>query len=174
MTATEHSLFSSYREALLEHLFAAEVMRHLWLRGNVRIEMLKPQVDDGGYDLVFEANGVVRHVQLKSSHHDSATAHATVSLSLAKKPSGCVVWLRFDARTLALGPYWWFGGAPKERLPDISTFRTAKHTKGNAQGIKLERPNLRVVPRGKFEVLASVEELVFRLFGPIHASPSEA
>ena len=148
MTATEHNLFSSYREVLLEHLFAGEVMRHLWLRGNVRIEMLKPQVDDSGYDLVLEANGVVRHVQLKSSHRASTTADTRVSLDLAKKPSGCLVWLLFDAESLELGPFLWFGGNPGQPLPDVSAFRVAKNTKGNAQGVKLERPNLRVIPRG--------------------------
>ena len=55
---TTHSLRSSHREALLEHLFAGEVMKHLWLRGDWRLEALKPQVDDSGYDLVLEANGV--------------------------------------------------------------------------------------------------------------------
>src|SRR5580765_8179803 len=87
--ATEHNLYSSYREALLEHLFAGEVMKHLWLRGNVRVEILNPQVDDAGYDLVLEANGVVRHVQLKSSHAGSSTGDVKVSLRLAEKPSGC-------------------------------------------------------------------------------------
>jgi hypothetical protein len=31
--ATDHSLLSSYREMLLEHLFAGEVMRRVWLSG---------------------------------------------------------------------------------------------------------------------------------------------
>jgi hypothetical protein len=168
MAATEHSLYSRYREALLEHLFAGEVMRHLWLRGNVRIEMLKPQVDDGGYDLVLEANGVVRHVQLKSSHHGSSTSVAKVSLHLAKKPSGCVIWLQFDAATLQLGPYLWFGSEPGKRLPDIAAFPVARHTKGNAEGVKLDRPNLRVVPRRAFESIATVEALLRRLFGPLN------
>lgn len=40
MTATEHSLLSSYREVLLEHLFAGEVMRHLWISGTKKLEIL--------------------------------------------------------------------------------------------------------------------------------------
>ena len=68
MAASNHSLYSRYREMLIEHLFAGEVMRDLWLSGVERIEVLKPQVDDGGYDLVLEARGVVRHVQLKTTH----------------------------------------------------------------------------------------------------------
>lgn len=62
-----HSLRSSHREALLEHLFAGEIMRRLWIRGEWRLEVLKPQVDDGGYDLVLEANNIVRHIQMKAS-----------------------------------------------------------------------------------------------------------
>ena len=165
-TASEHNLYSSYREALLEHLFAGEVMRHLWLRGNIRIETLKPQVDDAGYDLVLEANGVVRHVQLKSSHTGSSTADVKVSLDLAKKPSGCLIWDWFDPRTLRLGPFLWFGSQPGLPLPDLSTLKVAKHTKGNAQGVKLQRPNVRVIPNHRFESLATIEELVLKLFGP--------
>jgi hypothetical protein len=167
MSSTEHSLYSSYREALLEHLFAGEVMRHLWLRGIHRMEVLKPQVDDGGYDLVLEANGVTRHVQLKASHHGSSTARVGVNLRLAEKPSGCVIWLRFDPATLKLGPFLWFGAAPGERLPDLSAFPVAKHTKANAEGIKQARPNMRVLPRGRFEVVSEVADLVERLFGAL-------
>ena len=42
-----HSLRSSHREALLEHLFAGEIMRRLWIRGEWRLEVLKRKVDDG-------------------------------------------------------------------------------------------------------------------------------
>lgn len=60
------SLRSSHREALLEHLFAGEIMRRLWIAGVERLEVLKPQVDDSGYALVLEAGSIVRHIQLKS------------------------------------------------------------------------------------------------------------
>jgi hypothetical protein len=60
MSATEHSLYSSYREVLLEHLFSGEVMRYLWLQGVIRMEVLRPQVDDGGYDLVLAVSQVSR------------------------------------------------------------------------------------------------------------------
>lgn len=129
MTTTKHSLYSSYREALLEHLFSGEIMRHLWLQGVTRIEVLKPQVDDNGYDLVLEANGVTRHVQLKSSHHLSATSQVSVNIRLAEKPSGCVVWTHFDPATLALGPFLWLGGEPGEPLPDLSGFATGSTQK---------------------------------------------
>ena len=163
--ATEHNLHSSYREMLLEHLFAGSVMRHLWLRGFERMELLKPQVDDGGYDLVIEANRFVRHVQLKASHHGAATAAVNVNVALAEKPSGCVIWIHFDPATLELGPFHWFGGTPGETLPSLASFKVARHPKANAQGIKSERPNIRRVPVANFERLATIEEVVARLFG---------
>lgn len=157
--------YSSYREMLIEHLFIAEVMRSLWLRGIARFEVLKPQVDDSGYDLVFEANGITRHVQLKSSSRTATTALVKASLGLGKKPSGCLIWVRFDPTTLDLGPFYWFGGKPGKPLPDIREFKIGKHTKGNAQGIKKERPNTRIIPRAKFEPVDDVSSLVSRLFG---------
>ena len=165
-TASAHSLYSRYREMLVEHLFSGEVMRFLWLRGNIRMEVLKPQVDDGGYDLVLEANEVVRHVQLKASHSNAATGEVKVSLSLARRPSGCVVWTLFDQDTMVLGPFLWFGGPPGTRLPDLGS-KVAKHTKGTSHGVKLERPNLRVLPKRAFVELKTVDELVMRLFGPL-------
>ena len=60
-STSEHSLYSSYREMLLEHLFASAVMSHLWRNVVGRLEMLRSQVDDSGYDLVLEANGACRH-----------------------------------------------------------------------------------------------------------------
>ena len=47
-SATDHSRHSSYREMLLEHLFVGEVMRHVWVSGGKRLEILKPQIDDAG------------------------------------------------------------------------------------------------------------------------------
>ena len=165
MEGAEHSLHSSQREILIEHLFAGEVMRHLWLRGVYNLEVLKPQVDDSGYDLVLETASIVRHVQLKSTKRGSSLNHVNINLHLAQKPSGCVILIEFDPATLELGPFYWFGGPPAQRLPEISTFHAAKHTKGNAKGEKLERPNIRQIPRSKLERLDTIEQVVVGLFG---------
>ena len=62
-----HYAESSARENLIEHGFLGELLRGLW-RGNVRdVEVLRPEVDSGGYDLALEFKGLTRHVQLKSS-----------------------------------------------------------------------------------------------------------
>lgn len=164
-TATHHSLQSSYREMLLEHLFAGELMRYCWLKGLPPIDLMKPQVDRGGYDLVLESNSVVRHVQLKASFDGAATAAVNVNLALAEKPSGCVIWTLFDRDTLHFVRYLWFGGAPGQGLPDLTPFKTARHAKGNAQGIKAERLNIRTLPKSAFTILQTVDEVVERLFG---------
>lgn len=165
MTTSEHNTYSSYREMLLEHLFAGAVMRHLWLGGFRRLEMLKSQVDDSGYDLILEANSIVRHIQLKASHRGSATSRVNVNDALARKPSGCVIWMSFDPKTLEFDHFLWFGGQPGTKLPDLERFTTAIHTKHNAKGEKTERPHIRIIPRAEFDRLDTIEELVTRLFG---------
>jgi len=168
-----HSEHSSYREKLLEHLFIGDVLRHLWCHGVMTAEFLRPEVDSGGYDLVIACNGIIRHIQLKSSHHGAKTARQNVNVRLAEKPSGCVVWVAFDPKTLAIGPFFWFGGQPGEKLPDTRSFPVAKHTRGNAHGVKAARPNIRVLNRAAFEQIASLPELVTRLFGSIGSGPNE-
>ena len=165
-STSEHSLYSSYREMLLEHLFAGAVMSHLWRNEVGRLELMRPQVDDGGYDLVLEANRVVRHIQLKSSHLGAKTARVGINAALQSKPSGCVIWLRFDPVTLALGPFLWFGGEPGKPLPDLESFKIAKRSTGNAMGVKPKRPNTYVVPKARFQLLGSIPEVVTHLFGP--------
>lgn len=162
-----HSTRSSHREALLEHLFAGEVMKHLWLRGDWFLEVLKPQVDDSGYDLVLEANGITRHVQLKASFHGSKLRSVPINRLLANKPSGCVVCMRFDRSTLALGPFLFFGAGPGKPLPSVESMRSGRHTKGNAQGVKAERPSIKMVPLSKFRQFETVAQLVEGLFGPV-------
>lgn len=169
-----HSEHSSYREKLLEHLFIGAVLRHLWCQGIASAEFLRPEVDSGGYDLVIACNTVIRHIQLKSSHHRAATAKQNVNICLAEKPSGCVVWMMFNETSLDLGPFLWFGGLPGERLPDIQSFPVARHTKGNALGVKAERPHIRVLKRAVFEQVASIPELVQRLFGQLALAPNQS
>jgi len=173
VTSSIHTLNSSYREVLIEHLFVGEIMRRLWLRGIAQFEVLQPQVDDSGYDLVIEANSFVRHIQLKSSFDSAATAHVKASLKLATKPSACLIWVRFDPKTMDLGPFLWFGGAPGSPIPDLTAFKVAKHTRANAQGVKQERPNQRSIPKAKFESIADFDSLVTKLFGEFKSEVNE-
>lgn len=160
-----HSEQASYREKLLEHLFVGELLRHLWKAQIFDVEILSPEVDNSGYDIVLECNGVLRYIQLKSSFIGSKTARQNLNLRLAQKPGGCVVWMYFDAETLDLGPFYWFGGEPGGQFPDISDLKVARHSKGDASGVKNERANIRVLPKGRFEKLEDMAEVAARLFG---------
>lgn len=164
----QHSHNSSYREKLIEHLFVGELLRLSWLRGDCSLEIARPEVDNSGYDVVAECHGVVRHIQIKASVIGGKTANQKIHTKMSEKPSGCVVWIYFDSDTMALGPYFYFGGAkPGSKMPDISYRKVAKHTKANSQAVKAERPNLRVVPKGDFKRFDTVELLYAQLFGAI-------
>lgn len=161
----EHSEHSTVREKTLEHIFIGDCLQALWANGIRDAELLRSDVDAGGYDLVMEVGGILRHIQLKSSFLGASTANQTINAKLMDKPSGCIVWIQFDPETFQLGPFLWFGGEPGERLPDLTTFTKAKHTRGNKDGVKRERKNSYRVPKGKFEKLETLGELLNRLFG---------
>lgn len=158
---------SSFREKLLEHLFVSELLRHFWQSRVVAVEVLKPEVDNGGYDLVLACGTITRHVQLKSSSRNASTRVQSVNRRLSEKPSGCIIWMQFDPATMTLGPFLWFGAGPGQTLPNLARFPIAKHTKGNAEGVKLERPNIRRIPRVAFTAIATVPEVAHLLFGDL-------
>ncbi len=163
----QHFLHSSYREKLIEHLFVGELLKISWLKRGCQLEVAKPEVDNSGYDLIAEEGGVVRHIQLKASYTDARAAYQKVHIALSKKPSGCVVWVVFNERDLSLGPFLFFGASPGAPLPDLTSFRVAKHTKGNAEGLKAERPSIRQIPKSQFEAYESSEAIYEALFGSV-------
>lgn len=134
------------------------------------MDVLRSEMDVQGHDIVLEAGGVTRHVQLKATVEGGKRRHVDVNVRLRSKPSGCVVWMSYDPSTLALASLLWFGGAPAERLPHLGS-RVTRHSKGNSAGNKARRPALRDLARSKFEVLGGIDELADRLFG---AARSEA
>lgn len=161
----QHYEQSSFREQLLEHLFVGELLKFSWLQDSCSLEIAKPEVDRAGYDLVAEAHGVIRHIQLKTTYIGARSRQYTVHLALAEKPSGCIIVILFNQATLQLGPYLFFGDEPGKPLPPISQFRVARHTKANAEGFKAERPLHRVVPKSAFSQIDTLEALYARLFG---------
>lgn len=161
---TTHSTDSSLREKLIEHLFIGELFRHLWTKGIRQIEVLRPEVDRGGYDVVLECNGVLRYVQLKSSCRSAKTSRIDVNLNLSAKPNGCVIWIFFDTDTLALGPFLWFGRSPGNNGIDLGQ-RVGHHTRGRQDGMRTMRPNIRVLRKGQFERLPAISDIAERLFG---------
>jgi hypothetical protein len=69
-----------------------------------------------------------------------------------------------DSQNLAIERFYWFGGRAGAALPDLGP-RVSRHSKGNSDGEKNERPIHRVLTRGRFEALTNIGEVVERLFG---------
>lgn len=161
---SSHWEASSLREKLIEHLFVGELLRFLWCSGRRDIEVLRVEVDRGGYDLALECNNVLRHLQLKASHRNAVARSVNVNIALGAKPSGCVIWIRFDAATMALGPYLWFGGARGERLPDLGD-RVSRQPRADSTGRKAERPGMRQLARTRFRSIESIDGVARALFG---------
>ncbi len=63
-----------------------------------------------------------------------------------------------------LGPFLWFGGKPGEPLPPLGD-RVGRHTKSDSTGLKAERPNIRLVGKGQFLALSTMDDVVKALFG---------
>jgi len=164
MGETAHFLESSLREKVIEHLFVGDLLRCLWRKGVHDIEILRAEVDRAGYDLVLESNGILRHVQLKASYRSAKTSQVGINVNLARKPSGSVIWIWFDPDSLALGPFLWFGGQPGEPLPSLGD-RVGRHTKADSTGLKAARPNIRMVRKGQFSALATIDDVAQALFG---------
>ena len=160
----QHFLNSSFREKLIEHLFVGELLKLAWQKAHCSMEIARPEVDNRGYDLIAESQGIARHIQLKASRLGAKAASQSVQHALVDKPSGCVLWIYFNEATLELGPFLFYGGAPGKPLPPIAGFKPAKHTKANAQGIKASKPGLAVVPRTKFSKLDSIQAVYDALF----------
>ncbi len=161
---SKHTEHSSYREKLIEHLFIGELLKLSWCDEDCALEVSKPEVDNSGYDVIIELNGVVRHVQLKASYIGGKTAKQTVHIKLSKKPSGCVVWVYFDEKTLELGPYLFFGSNPGQELPSLDGSKVARHTKGDQDGYKAERSNIREINKGQFKSYETIRSLYIALF----------
>jgi hypothetical protein len=118
--------FSTLREQMLEHLFIAELMQEVWFGRKQTIEILRSETDSAGYDLALDCNGFIRHVQLKSSRLSAKTQSHSLGIELAKKRSGCAIWMRFDSDDTgrkASVRYHFYGSDPHEPLPDLSGFR---------------------------------------------------
>jgi hypothetical protein len=159
---------SAFYEQLVEQVFISEVLQTLWYRFRRTVEVLRSEVDAYGYDVVFECNEIVRHIQLKTSKPDAKTSRQNVNRALADKDGGCVVWIvrNEDMQNCRMGlSYLFFGGSVGQRLASLDGFEVAKHTRANVEGEKNPRTAIRVVPKGKFKPVSTTVELVEILFG---------
>jgi hypothetical protein len=145
-------------EKLMEHVFLAEVLQECWFHRRQIVEVLRAEVDAAGYDLVLEAGGKIRHVQLKASRQDGKTSKQTVNAKLADRQGGCVIWIAYDVDESTgrakLIYRWW--DSKKQKLPPRVGINP--HT-------GKERPNTVVLKKSDFELVLDTPALIHRLFG---------
>jgi hypothetical protein len=165
--SSDFSYESSFYEKMVEHVFISEILQEAWYRYKKIVDVLRSEVDNSGYDVVLECNGVTRHIQLKTSHPGAKRGYLNVNVALAEKPNGCVIWLFREKDPNAFRVklrYRFFGNGPNQPLPPLESYKTGKHSKGNSQGVKLERPAIKLVPRGAFRKVEDTNELLKVLF----------
>ena len=154
-TQEQHYQHSSYREKLLEHLFLAELLQVGWFRNpQRRVEVVRPEVDDSGYDLLLECGGLRRYVQLKSNNNPTAP---TVNTLLGNKEGGCVVIIVVRVSKENSTPrykltYRFFGEKDPKKHPVLG------------EKIAGDNQNKRIVDIGRFDLACNVAELFDKLF----------
>lgn len=166
MADERHFRQSVQREKLVEHLFTGQLLRHFW-RTNLDVDLLRPEVDRLGYDIVVSHGKVTRHIQLKASILGGKASAQTISAGLSQQPSGCVIWMVVDT-DLEFRSMLWFGGKPGRPLPDITGFPHAVRTTPNSEGMKPVRENTRRIKRAAFDVIEGADlfaGVAVRLFG---------
>ena len=166
MPSNPHTAYSQLRESITTHAFLAEIGTEIWRRSHFDAEILRAEFDAGGHDLVISANGVTRHIQLKTIILSGKRASWGTSRRLADQPSGCVVVLHIDEDNLQIRQYGLFAGPPGHPLPNITGFRATRHTKADATGHKAVRQGRWEVPKSKFQIFDDVRGLYDALFGP--------
>ncbi|MEC5211274.1 hypothetical protein RCH20_002357 [Psychrobacter sp. PL15] len=75
---SKHFEQSSFREQLIEHLFISEMLKLSWKKGDCQLEVMKPEVDSAGCDIVLEHSNIIRHIQLKSSELGGKTSRQNI------------------------------------------------------------------------------------------------
>jgi hypothetical protein len=160
---SKNSIHSSLRASIVEHLFVGEFLRELWCQNEFKVEILKPQVDDAGYDLAIACNSTLWHIQLKTSNEDGKRSSVNVGLDLVKKPHWCVIWMSID-KDLRFKNFRWLDSQQCGLSFEGANFKPLKHTKGDAKGHKAERPRHVEVPRSRFKKLSSISDVIGCLF----------
>ena len=157
---------SSYVANAVKHVWLARLLQITWQHfPESKIQIFHAEVDDAGYDIVLTWKTVTRHIQLKASHLKAKRQEIDIHTALADATGGCVVWMLYDPITFDIHHFRFFGSNPNGPLPDLSVFKVGKRVFPNIKGIRPERQRIRSIPKSKFTVISTPEELATKLFG---------
>lgn len=163
MATSTESANSRFLEKLREYVFLSEILQEAWLRRNLTVDVLRPDVDNAGYDLVLQCGKDCRYIQLRSSKRGARTGQQTLNVNLAQKLGGCVIWMFETGSSDSVDlEYRFLGGGPND-FPNLGD-KTGKSTKANANGVKSERINTRTVKKNEFDEPVDIAGLFDKLF----------
>jgi hypothetical protein len=86
-----------YLEKVMEHIFLGELLQECWFHRQKVVEVTRAEVDAAGYDVILEADGVIRHVQLKATRKGGSTHFQDINRRLADREGGCIIWMEYKA-----------------------------------------------------------------------------
>ncbi len=165
---------SIFREKMLEHVFLSKLLQLAWLKkGRKRIEILRPEVDDSGYDLLLECGEERRYLQLKSSGIKSSAKSRPqiVNVGLETKAGGCVVQIlsceNDESGEIQL-KFRFFGDKDPKKCPNLGKEPGTHPITGK------ENPNKRKIHISKFCKPTGIEELFDILFPGINSGHATA
>ncbi len=161
----KHSRHSTLRERIVEHRFVADTLQYLWKHDIFDIEVLRPEFDGHGYDLVMTRGSIVRHIQLKTGKAKKPDK-VLAGMSLMAKASACLIWIGVDDE-LNLKRFFWLGGMPGAAIPSLEGFDIARRRTPNTGGIRPERTAHRVIPKTAFQETTGLDDVLTRLFGKL-------
>ena len=98
------AVLSGAREKILEHRLISD-LAELMMRRGVAMDVMRGEFDAHGHDVVFEAAGVLRHVQLKAMVVGGKRRDVNVNVRLRSRPSGCIAWMVYEPATLKVVEY---------------------------------------------------------------------
>ena len=156
-------------EKILEYRFLAELTSELYWR-DTPFDVMRGDVDHHGYDLAIEANGILRHIQLKGITAGATTKGWDCNDNLWHRGSGCIVVLEHDKFCSEISCIRFFGGPPGQPLSKAPKLLTKDPPKPRA--VKGKKPSKKVwVTPGYFEKPLTegeeVKELARMLFGKL-------
>jgi hypothetical protein len=155
-------------------LLIAGVAQELWRRDpQLPLQIFQAEVDDSGFDLVLGCGGVVRYIQVKQVHVKGAASKFSVRLQFSRLSGSCVVVVAYEAESLDVKHFLFFGSVPNKPMPPIDTHKPTKSPgRRDQSGTRKVREHYRDVPRNKFSAALTVSELVDHLFPQMGHNPS--
>ena len=162
-------------EKILEYRFLAELTSELYWR-DTPFDVMRGDVDHHGYDLAIEANGILRHIQLKGIKAKGQAGDWEFNVNLWQRGSGCIVILEHEEHCRKISGIRFLGGPPGRPLPQYLPLLTKKNLETYLERnlntcLEGKQPSKKVkLTKGCIPQLTKeeeVKELVLKLFGEL-------